>query len=83
MDKKVMIPIEILANDLPCEICKFLSYVRKLEWEGDIDYEYVNHLFWSAMETHGFKFDFSYDWADTLPESWLVHIISNVTQSKT
>ena len=69
--KKLHTSPEELCKDLPgkfeqlfkVDICKFIEYARKLEFEEDPDYAYLRNLFFNIMEKSNYEFDHIYDWS--------------------
>jgi hypothetical protein len=40
----------------------YIDYARRLEFEQEPDYDYLRHLFYSAMDKNNFEFDDEFDW---------------------
>ena len=59
--KRDITPIE-LCQECPEEFTKYMSYIRKLEYEEDPDYNMLKNLFKSVLEKNEFQFDYYYDW---------------------
>ena len=59
--KRDITPIE-LCQECPEEFIKYMSYIRKLEYEEDPDYNMLKNLFKSVLEKNEFQFDYYYDW---------------------
>ncbi|CAD8146376.1 unnamed protein product [Paramecium octaurelia] len=61
-EMKQTIPLqELIGNKLP-ELIKALSYIRKLKFEEQPDYEYIKNLIEEAAENNNIKLDGYYDW---------------------
>jgi len=51
-----------LCYGMPVEFATFMDYARNLEFKQEPDYNYLRHLFYSAMSKQGYTFDNIFDW---------------------
>ena len=61
-EKKIEITPEILCEGIDEEIKLFLDYVRKLQFNEDPDYNYLNSLLERNLKKNNFKYDLEFDW---------------------
>ena len=56
-----------LVEELPSEFKAYFEYVKKLNYDSGIDYEYLKNLFHGLFEKRKFRYDCTdFDW-DKLP----------------
>eukprot|EP00051_Salpingoeca_urceolata_P010290 m.125316 g.125316 ORF g.125316 m.125316 type:complete len:375 (+) comp16649_c2_seq1:162-1286(+) len=61
-DTKRKTPIDVLCQDFPPQVGKYLHYCRTLDFFQLPDYNYLRQLWWDMFESQGFKDDGVYDW---------------------
>lgn len=59
---KLSIDSNTLCKGCPTEFCTFLEYCRKLNFEDEPRYGFINGLFTSLFVKKGFNRDYMYDW---------------------
>jgi len=62
MEKKIGTSLDKLCENLPNEFIDILNYPRKLKFEDEPDYFYVNDLINKMMKRFEYKMDYKYDW---------------------
>ena len=62
---KKEIVINELCSNCPKEIGQYITYVRKLKYEEEPNYNYIKNLFYEILNKTGNKFDYLYDWDNT------------------
>jgi serine/threonine protein kinase len=62
MEKKIGTSLDKLCEDLPNEFIDILNYPRKLKFEDEPDYIYVNELINKIMKRYDYEMDYKYDW---------------------
>jgi len=62
---KKEIAINELCSDCPEEIGQYITYVKKLKYEEEPNYNYLKNLFYEILNKTGNKFDYLYDWDNT------------------
>ena len=62
---KKEIVINELCSDCPEEIGQYITYVKKLKYEEEPNYNYIKNLFYEILNKTGNKFDYLYDWDNT------------------
>lgn len=65
---KTTIDLKALCKDIPIEFCKYLEYVRKLQFKSHPDYNYIKKLFKRLLKPHMAANDAPFDWSDSLKE---------------
>ena len=62
-DAKMKFPVHVLCDDLPTAFTIYMTYVKKLGFSEEPDYEYLKDLFHELYETMGFSYsDPEFDW---------------------
>lgn len=61
-DTKRATPIEVLCENFPEELAKYLQYVRRLDFFETPDYDYLRKLFMDLMASNGWECDWDFDW---------------------
>ncbi len=61
-DKKINTSLQELCHGFPIEFATYMKYVRALRFEERPDYAYLRNMFRSALERHGFQYDYVFDW---------------------
>ncbi|XP_052280686.1 casein kinase I-like isoform X10 [Dreissena polymorpha] len=61
-DTKRATPIEVLCENFPDELSKYLQYVRRLDFFETPDYDYLRKLFTDLMEKMNLECDWEFDW---------------------
>ncbi|XP_060553231.1 casein kinase I-like isoform X3 [Ruditapes philippinarum] len=61
-DTKRATPIEVLCENFPEELSKYLQYVRRLDFFETPDYDYLRKLFMDLMEKMNIECDWEFDW---------------------
>lgn len=61
-DTKRTTPIEVLCENFPEELSKYLYYVRRLDFFETPDYDYLRKLFMDLMSSNGWQCDWEFDW---------------------
>ena len=62
---KKEIAINELCSNCPKEIGQYITYVKKLKYEEEPNYNYIKNLFYEILNKTGNKFDYLYDWDNT------------------
>lgn len=62
MEKKMMIPVEMLCRGLPVEFSTLLNYTHSLRFEDKPDYSFLRKLFRELFLREKYELDFLYDW---------------------
>ena len=62
---KKEIVINELCSNCPKEIGQYITYVKKLKYEEEPNYNYIKNLFYEILNKTGNKFDYLYDWDNT------------------
>ena len=62
---KKEIAINELCSNCPEEIGQYITYVKKLKYEEEPNYNYIKNLFYEILNKTGNKFDYLYDWDNT------------------
>ena len=62
---KKEIVINELCSDCPEEIGQYITYVKKLKYEEEPNYNYIKNLFYEILNKTGNKFYYLYDWDNT------------------
>ena len=62
---KKEIAINELCSNCPKEIGQYITYVRKLKYDEEPNYNYLKNLFYEILNKTGNKFDYLYDWDNT------------------
>jgi hypothetical protein len=58
------IPIEELCRDSPQEFAQYMHYCMQLQFEEEPNYFYLKNLFYSLVQSSGYKCDWVFDWDD-------------------
>ncbi|KAH3840995.1 casein kinase I-like isoform X8 [Dreissena polymorpha] len=66
-DTKRATPIEVLCENFPDELSKYLQYVRRLDFFETPDYDYLRKLFTDLMEKMNLECDWEFDWVGRQP----------------
>ncbi|KAL3867404.1 hypothetical protein ACJMK2_044607 [Sinanodonta woodiana] len=66
-DTKRATPIEVLCENFPEELSKYLQYVRRLDFFETPDYDYLRKLFTDLMEKMSYEKDGEFDWVGRQP----------------
>ncbi|WAR00618.1 KC1G3-like protein [Mya arenaria] len=66
-DTKRATPIEVLCENFPEELSKYLQYVRRLDFFETPDYDYLRKLFTDLMEKMNLDCDWEFDWVGRQP----------------
>ena len=61
-DKKLMVVVGELCNDLPDEFDKYVTYTRTLKFAEKPNYTYMRGLFRDLFVREGYVYDYQYDW---------------------
>ncbi|ESO10037.1 hypothetical protein HELRODRAFT_109405 [Helobdella robusta] len=61
-DTKRATPIEVLCENFPEELSKYLHYVRRLDFFETPDYDYLRKLFSDLVDRNGWICDWDFDW---------------------
>lgn len=67
LEKKLMIPLDLLCKDLPMEFQVYLKYVKKLRFDERPNYEFLKGLFIDLLFSL-YKEQFIYDWTMRYPD---------------
>ena len=62
---KKEIAINELCSNCPEEIGQYITYVKKLKYEEEPNYNYIKNLFYEILNKTGNKFYYLYDWDNT------------------
>lgn len=62
-DTKKSTPIEILCENFPDALAKYLRYVRRLDFFEQPDYNYLRKLFQDLFDKKGYLDDGMFDWS--------------------
>ena len=76
-EKKIEITPEILCEGIDEEIKLFLDYVRKLQFNEDPDYNYLNSLLERNLKKNNFKYDLEFDWCLKTNRAHSININNN------
>lgn len=61
-DTKRATPIEVLSENFPEELSRYIQYVRRLDFFETPDYDYLRKLFTDLMEKMNLDCDWEFDW---------------------
>ena len=67
LEKKLMIPVELLCKDLPMEFSVYLKYVKNLRFDERPDYDFLKGLFIDLLCSL-YTEKFYYDWTLRYPD---------------
>ena len=67
LEKKLMIPLDLLCKDLPMEFQVYLKYVKKLRFDERPNYEFLKGLFIDLLFSL-YREQFIYDWTIRYPD---------------
>ena len=76
-EKKIEITPEILCEGIDEEIKLFLDYVRKLQFNEDPDYNYLNSLLERNLKKNNLKYDLEFDWCLNTNRAHSININNN------
>lgn len=60
--RKMAITLDKLCHDMPYEFKAYLDYTRKLNFEGQPDYQFLRELFKRVSVREGIVMDMQFDW---------------------
>ena len=67
LEKKLMIPVELLCKDLPMEFTTYMKYVKSLRFDERPDYDFLKGLFIELLCSL-YTEKFYYDWTLRYPD---------------
>ena len=67
LEKKLMIPVELLCKDLPMEFTIYMKYVKSLRFDERPDYDFLKGLFTELLSSL-YSEKFYYDWTLRYPD---------------
>ena len=66
LEKKLLIPIEVLCKDLPLEFSIYMSYVKNLRFDERPDYNFLKGLYTNLLY-QTYNEEFLFDWILPVP----------------
>ena len=79
LEKKLMIPVELLCKDLPMEFTIYMKYVKSLRFDERPDYDFLKGLFIELLCSL-YTEKFYYDWTLRYPDDAKNIIIQTVKE---
>ena len=79
LEKKLMIPVELLCKDLPMEFTIYMKYVKSLRFDERPDYDFLKGLFTELLSSL-YSEKFYYDWTLRYPDDAKNIIIQTVKE---